>query len=235
MAFENTRAQLARQQYCWSEKALAIVRSTRVPKKDGVQVVRQLQALTTYPEKVCWRLAERFGFRRPHARRIWSQEDIDRILELSERTAIREIAARFHTTSRTIYLKIYRHQRRVGYGGVIYTASMISNLLKVTPATVKQWGTEGRLKLRPEIRGQVTVQVVDDLEFERFCRDNLTYLIFMVGGRIAPRERIQFLKEFVIAADMPDDHTARGHHRERESYRELMNRNEPPDASQRLL
>jgi hypothetical protein len=51
---------------------------------------------------------------------------------------------------------------------------------------------------------------------------NLNYLIFMVGGRIAPRERIQFLKEFVIAAEMPDDHTARSHRREREAYAQLM-------------
>jgi len=48
----------------------------------------------------------------------------------------------------------------------------------------------------------------------------------MVGGRIAPRERIQFLKEFVIAADMPDDHTARSHRREREAYAQLMDSEE---------
>jgi hypothetical protein len=63
--------------------------------------------------------------------------------------------------------------------------------------------------------------IVEDDEFERFCRDNLNYLIFMVGGRVAPRERILFLKQFVIAADMPDDHTARSHRREREAYAEL--------------
>ena len=28
--------------------------------------------------------------------------------------------------------------------------------------------------------------IVEDDEFERFCRDNLNYLIFMVGGRVAP-------------------------------------------------
>ena len=72
------------------------------------------------------------------------------------------------------------------------------------------------LKIQQEQRGSAIAYIVEDDEFERFCRDNLNYLIFMVGGRIAPRERIQFLKEFVIAADMPDDHTARGHRRERE-------------------
>jgi hypothetical protein len=223
MVFNTNRKPSARHRYCWSEKALGIVRSTRIPKKDGALVVRQLQELTSYPEKACWRLAERFGFRRPNARRIWSQEDDDRILEMSEKYAVRDIAARFHTTPRTIYLKIYHRQMQVGYGGVIYTVSMIANLLKVTPSTVRQWGAEGRIKLRQELREQVTVQFAEDLEFERFCRDNLTYLIFMVGGRIAPRERIQFLKEFVIAADMPDDHTARGHRRERIAYREQIN------------
>jgi hypothetical protein len=218
-----------RQHYCWSEKALAIVRSTRTPKKDGTLVVEQLQALTGYPKQTCWRLAERYGFRRPNARRVWTQEDIHRVLELADKIPVREIAARFHTTSRTIYLKIYRHQRQVGYHGVIYTASMICNLLKVTHATVRQWGMDGRLKLRQETRGQATASVVDDFEFERFCRDNLTYLIFMVGGRIAPRERIQFLKEFVIAAEQPDDHTARSHRRERKAYEELVS--EPARSS----
>ena len=39
--------------------------------------------------------------------------------------------------------------------------------------------------------------------------------------RVALRERILFLKQFVIAADMPDDHTARSHRRERQAYAEL--------------
>jgi len=43
----------------------------------------------------------------------------------------------------------------------------------------------------------------------------------MVGGRVAPRERILFRKQFVAAADMPDDHTERSHRRERQAYAEL--------------
>jgi hypothetical protein len=226
MAFDNSHSRSPRQHYVWSEKALSIVRSTRIPKKDGGLVVQQLQALTGYPEKPCWRLAERFGFRRPNARRLWSQEDVARIIELSDTACIREIAKRFKTTTRTIYLKIYNHHKSAGHSGMIYTVSAISNLLKVTPATVKQWGSEGRLEIRQEQRGSVIAYVVEDGEFERFCRANLNYLIFMVGGRIAPRERILFLKEFVIAADMPDDHTARSHRREREAYAQLMDSEE---------
>jgi transposase-like protein len=188
--------------------------------------VQQLQELTGYPEKPCWRLAERFGFRRPNARRVWSQEDVARIIELSETTCIREIATRFKTTTRTIYLKVYNHHKSAGHSGMIYTVSAIANLLKVTPATVKQWGAEGRLEIQQQQRGSVTAYIVEDDEFERFCRDNLNYLIFMVGGRIAPRERILFLKQFVIAADMPDDHTARSHRREREAYAQLIDSEE---------
>jgi hypothetical protein len=175
-------------------------------------------------------LAERFGFRRPNARRVWSQEDTERIVELSETISIRDIAKRFKTTSRTIYLRIYRHHRRAGgRNGMIYTVSAISNLLKVSPVTVKQWGIEGRLNIQQEQPGTAIADIVEDDEFERFCRENLNYLIFMVGGRIAPRERIQFLKEFVIAADMPDDPTARSHRREREAYSQLMGLEETPD------
>jgi hypothetical protein len=68
----------------WPEKALSLVRSTRTPKKDGAVVVKQLQEITMYPEKVCWRLAERHGFRRPHFRREWSREDIEQILKMCE-------------------------------------------------------------------------------------------------------------------------------------------------------
>ena len=139
MVLENSRSRSPRQHYVWSEKALSIVRSTRIPKKDGALVVQQLQALTGYPEKACWRLAERFGFRRQNTRRVWSQKDLARIIELSETTCIREIARRFETTTCTIYLKIYNHHRSAGHGGMIYTVSAIANLLKVTPATVKQW------------------------------------------------------------------------------------------------
>jgi transposase-like protein len=226
MVFDNSRSRSPRQHYVWSEKALSIVRSTRIPKKDGALVVQQLQALAGYPEKACWRLAERFGFRRPNARRVWSQEELARIIELSETTCIREIAKRFKTTTRTIYLKVYNHHKSAGHSGMIYTVSAIANLLKVTPSTVKQWNAEGRLEIQQQQRGSVTAYIVEDDEFERFCRDNLNYLIFMVGGRIAPRERILFLKQFVIAADMPDDHTARSHRREREAYAQLIDSEE---------
>ena len=87
-------------------------------------------------------------------------------------------------------------------------------------------GVEGRLEIQRQERGSVTAYIVEDDEFERFCRDNLNYLIFMVGGRVAPRERILFLKQFVIAADMPDDHTARSHRREREAYAQLIDSEE---------
>src|SRR5271166_2677435 len=63
MVLDNSRSRSPRQHYVWSEKALSIVRSTRIPKKYGAMVVQQLQALTGYPEKPCWRLAERFGMK----------------------------------------------------------------------------------------------------------------------------------------------------------------------------
>jgi transposase-like protein len=211
----------------WPEKALTLVRSTRIAKKEGATVVKQLQEITTYPEKVCWRLAERHGFRRPHCRREWSQEDIDRILKMCESDrSVSEIAEYFGTTVRTIHQKIIKNGKTVGRNGSIYTVSLISGVLRVARATVRQWAAEGRLELKSETRGNVTVQFVTDDEFERFCRKNHNYLIYEVGGRIAPRERIQFLKEFVMAADMPDDHTARSHKRERDSYVQQMN----PDA-----
>ena len=87
---------------------------------------------------------------------------------------------------------------------------------------MRQWAAESRLELQSEVRGSVTVQFAEDEEFERFCRKNHNYLIYEVGGRIAPRERMQFLKEFVMAAEMPDDHTARSHKREREAYVQQM-------------
>ena len=80
----NTQTRSPRQRYVWPEKALSLVRSTRTPKKDGAVVVKQLQEITMYPEKVSRRLAERHGFRRPHFRREWSREDIEQILKMCE-------------------------------------------------------------------------------------------------------------------------------------------------------
>ena len=219
----NTPTRSPRQRYVWPEKALSLVRSTRIPKKDGAAVVKQLQELTNYSEKVCWRLAERYGFLRPHHRRPWSQEDIARILKMCESDrSVAEIAEEFGTTVRTIHLKIIRNGKRAERNGSIYTVSLISAVLRVTRATVRQWHADGKLELKSELRGSITVQFAEDEEFERFCRKNHNYLIYEVGGRIAPRERIQFLKEFVMAAEMPDDHTARSHKREREAYVQQM-------------
>src|SRR6516165_10295782 len=118
--------------------------------------------------------------------------------------------------------KSIKNGKKVGRNGSIYTVSLISSVLRVTRPIVRQWAGESRLELKSEVRGSVTVQFAEDEEFERFCRKNHNYLIYEVGGRIAPRERIQFLKEFVMAADMPDDHTARSHKREREAYAQQM-------------
>src|ERR1039458_10875862 len=101
MVFDNPRSRSPRQHYVWSEKALSIGRSTRIPKKDGALVVQQLHALTTYPEKACWRLAERFGFRRPMARRIWRQEDAAIGLQPSDTACVRASAQSCKSTHRT--------------------------------------------------------------------------------------------------------------------------------------
>jgi hypothetical protein len=42
------------------------------------------------------------------------------------------------------------------------------------------------------------------------------------GDLILANDSILFLKQFLIAADMPDDHTARSHRREREAYAQLI-------------
>ena len=139
----------------------------------------------------------------------------------SDRSAV-EIAEEFGTTVRTIHLKIIRNGKRMERDGSIYTVSLIAAVLRVTRATVRQWHTDGKLELKSELRGSITVHFAEDEEFERFCRKNHNYLIYEVGGRIAPRERIQFLKEFVMAADMPDGHTARSHKRERDAYVQQM-------------
>jgi hypothetical protein len=114
------------------------------------------------------------------------------------------------------------YTRTTERNGSIYTVSLISAVLRATRATVREWHAEGRLQLKSELRGSLTVQFIEEEEFERFCRKNHNYLAYEVGGRIAPRERIQFLKEFVMAADMPDDHTARGHKRERDAYAQRL-------------
>ena len=135
---------------------------------------------------------------------------------------VTEIAEYFGTTVKTIHQKIIKNGKKVGRNGSIYTVSLISSVLRVTRPIVRQWAAESRLELQSEVRGSVTVQFAEDEEFERFCRKNHNYLIYEVGGRIAPRERMQFLKEFVMAAEMPDDHTARSHKREREAYAQQM-------------
>jgi hypothetical protein len=219
----NVAKRLPRQRYVWPEKALSLVRSTRIPKKDGAMIVQQLKAITSYPEKACWRLAERHGFRRPLCRREWSQEDFEKIVKMCEADRpVSEIADYFGVSLKTIYQKIFKSGKRAGRSGSIYTVSLIAGVLHVGRPTVKQWAAEGRLQLKTEQRGGVTIQYLEDEDFERFCRENQNYLIYDVGGRIAPRERIRFLKEFVAAADMPDDFSARGHKRERHAYARQM-------------
>ena len=128
----NAPTRSPRQRYLWPEKALSLVRSTRTPKKDGAVVVKQLQDITMYPEKVCWRLAERHGFRRPHFRREWSREDIEQILKMCESDRpVTEIAEYFHTTIKTIHQKIIKNGKKVGRNGSIYTVSLMSRSARI--------------------------------------------------------------------------------------------------------
>ncbi len=220
----NASIRSPRQRYVWPDKALSLVRNTRLPKKEGAAVVKQLQEITNYPEAACWRLADKYGFLRPHPQREWSREDDERIIKMcQDGRSVVEIAAYFGTTVRTIYMKIIRYGKRVERGGSIYTVALICAVLRVSPATVRGWGREGRLVLKSELRGSATVHFAEDDEFERFCRVNHNYLLYEVGGgRVPPRERFLFLRQFVIAPAMADDHTARSHKREREAYAQQM-------------
>ena len=113
----NAPERTPRQRYVWPEKALSLVRPTRIPKKDGAAVVKQLQELTNYSEKLL-AAEERYGFLRPHHRRPWSQEDIARILKMCESDrSVAEIAEEFGTTVRTIHLKIIRNGKRAERNG----------------------------------------------------------------------------------------------------------------------
>jgi hypothetical protein len=85
----------------------------------------------------------------------------------------------------------------------LYTGSRISVVLR---PTVRRWEGD-RIELKSDLRPVFQFDVAKTASFSGSSVIT-NYPIYKVGGRIAPQQRIPFLREFDIAAQVPDDHIA---------------------------
>lgn len=198
--------------YDWPREAEKLVRQN--PRIHPSRLIGQLEKMTGYPSDACWRFAGKFGVQRPTHYRLWTEEEQQKVIEMSETRQVAEIAKHFGVSSKSIYHIIARHERRVSRRSEWFGLHATARYLTTKPARVRSWIAAGRLKCVVEEHGKVRYTMIAGAELVRFCKSNMKEL---VRQRI-PEKRILFLTDYVVAGDLPDDYGARSDKIEGEAF-----------------
>ena len=201
-----------RQRYDWPPEAERLARQK--PRMHPSHLVQQLREMTDYPVDACWRFLKKFGIQRPTRYRSWSARDQAKVLEMSEQRPVGEIAKHFEVSDKAIYHIITKNHRRVARRAEWFGLHLLARYLTVKPEKVRTWLASEMLRGVVEEHGKLRYTMISGAELVKFCK---TYKEELLRQRI-PEKRILFLVDYVIAADVADDYTARSSKLEREAF-----------------
>ncbi len=150
---------------------------------------------------------------------------------MSETRPVAEIAKHFGVSEKAIYHVIAKNQRQVSRRSEWFGLNAVAKYLTVKPARVRDWIVSEKLRCVIEEHGRLRYTLISGAELLRFCKAHKEELI---RQRI-PEKRILFLMDYVIAADVADDYTARSSKLERAAFErgEYLDRGSEKKASRR--
>lgn len=201
-----------RRRYQWPQAAEKLVRQK--PRLHPSSLIAQLQQFTGYPLDACWRFAAKHGIERPTHYRLWTEEDQQKVLEMSETRTVPEIAKHFNVTPKAIYHVIADQHRQVSRRSEWFGLHAIARYLTTKPARVRSWIDTGKLHCVVEQHGGLRYTMISGAELVRFCKQ---YRGELLRHRI-PEKRILFLTDYVIAGDVADAYGARSDKLERQAF-----------------
>jgi hypothetical protein len=201
-----------RRRYDWPPEAERLARQK--PRIHPSHLVQQLHNITGHPVEACWRFVQKFGIQRPTRYRSWSGRDQGKVLEMSELRPVPEIAKHFGVSAKAIYHVVAKNHRRVARRSEWFGLNALAKYLTVKPEKVRGWIASEMLRCVVEEHGKLRYTLIAGAELVRFCK---TYKEELLRQRI-PEKRILFLVDYVIAADVADDYTARSSKLEREAF-----------------
>jgi hypothetical protein len=202
-----------RQRYPWPREAEKLARQK--PRLHPSNLIEQLQKMTGYPRDACWRFVAKFGVQRPTRYRLWTDEEQQKVLEMSETRPVPEIARHFGVTAKSIYHIIAHHHRQVSRRSEWFGLHATARYLTTKPSRLRSWIAAGKLRCVVEQHGNLKYTMIAGAELVRFCKANMAELL---RQRI-PEKRILFLTDYVVAADVSDDYRARSDKLEREAFK----------------
>ncbi len=208
----NPQPRRPRHRYHWPREAEKLARQK--PRLHPSNLIEQLQKMTGYPQDACWRFAAKFGVQRPTRYRIWTDEEQEKVLEMSETRRVPEIARHFNVTPKSIYHIIAQHERQVSRRSEWFGLHATAKYLTTKPSRLRNWIATGKLKCVIEQHGKLKYTMISGAELVRFCKNNMDELL---RQRI-PEKRILFLTDYVVAADVSDGYGARSDKLEREAF-----------------
>lgn len=201
-----------RRRYDWPPEAERLARQK--PRIHPSRLVQQLHDMTGHPVAACWRFVQKFGIQRPTRYRYWSERDQEKVLEMSDQRPLPEIAKHFGVSAKAIYHVVAKNHRRVARRSEWFGLHALAKYLTVKPEKVRGWIASKMLRCVVEEHGKLRYTLIAGAELVRFCK---TYKEELLRQRI-PEKRILFLIDYVIAAEVADDYTARSSKLEREAY-----------------
>jgi hypothetical protein len=200
------------QRYDWPPEAERLAREK--PRMHPSHLVQRLHDITGHPVDACWRFVQKFGIQRPTRYRSWSEKDQEKVLEMSELRPVPEIAKHFGVSAKAIYHVIGKNHRRVARRSEWFGLNALAKYLTVKPQKVRGWIASEMLRCVVEEHGKLRYTMISGAELVKFCK---TYKEELLRQRI-PEKRILFLLDYVIAADVADDYTARSSKLERKAF-----------------
>lgn len=185
------------------------------PSADLKLLVTQLASATGYPREACLRFVRQAVTQRVPAR-LWTEEDEQRLLDLSARCFLREVARLMGRSYSSVRSKLHHLGATSQMGRDWFTLYSLAEALHIDAKEVQRWIDRKWLHCRIVPIGELKRVIISANDFQKFCK---LHGDKVVGRRIS-WERLEFIRMFVFPPSHAELLPVRDSRIERSAYDE---------------
>ena len=219
-------ARQKRRVFRWSKSARDLVRDyleTAQPRPDVTRQSPELKALVTRlttmtgnPRDACLRFARQLGVSERDTHKDWTNDDKQRLLDLSARYPLKEAARLLGRSYSSVRSTLHRLGATAQMGRDWFTLYSLAEALHINADTVRRWTECGWLKSRVIQTGDLKRVIITADDFSKFC---MTHRAQLLGRRIN-QERLEFVRTFVFPPSHAELLPVRDSKKERAAYKD---------------
>jgi hypothetical protein len=173
--------------------------------------------MTGHPRGACLRFVRRLGVdeRSPH--KDWTAGDKQRLLDLSARFLLREVARQMGRSYGSVRSMLHRLGATARMGQDWFTIFTLADALHIDVQEVQRWIDRGWLKCTVVPVGNLTRVIITANDLDEFCR---THGRELKGSRRIHWRRLEFLTTFIFPPSHAELLPVRDSKKERAAYEE---------------